>query len=361
MGKDTSDQSIILEIFDSHVHFWDPVSTPREVSPLVKLFGFQPSLLHWVAKKVFPANALDFFASPEYLFKPHLPSDMQFEEQSFFIKGVVHVEAGWKGKGKFACVDETKWLTNLHFSGGEPISAIVAHADLSLGTSIREVLVRHKEANKRVCGIRDMLSWHPNPKVLNGCDRPNLSRDTDWRKGFETLSEFGLHFEVTVYDHQLPEITELATQYPDQKIILCHLGTPVGGAGPYAGLGTTERDRTYIFKKWQDEINKLAECQNVFLKLSGLAMPVVGFGYEKRFETPKIEEIVEGFEPFLKAGIDAFGNNRCMFGSNFPIDKVSIPYDLLVKSYQSIFEGHGIENTDAIFHTTAESLYGLAL
>ena len=227
----------MIEILDSHVHFWDPRSTPRAVSPLVKLLGFQPKFLNWVAKKVFPKEAVDFFASPEYILKQHLPSDIDQQQQNFRVKGVVHVEASWEGKGSFACVDETKWLEGLPTADGPPISAIVAHSNLSLGSKVREVLTRQIEASSRLRGIRDTLSWHPSPNILNGCDRPQLSKDPEWRRGFEQLSDFGLHFEATVYANQLSEITQLASEYPESKILLCHFGTPVGGGGTFAGVG----------------------------------------------------------------------------------------------------------------------------
>ncbi|MBT4601844.1 MAG: amidohydrolase family protein [Bacteroidetes Order II. Incertae sedis bacterium] len=350
----------VVEILDSHVHFWDPRSTPRAVSPLVKLLGFQPKLMYWVAKKVFPKEAVDFFASPEYILKPHLPSDIEKEQQSFRVKGVVHVEASWEGRDSLACVDETKWLETLSTAGGPPISAIVAHANLSLGSEVGDILVRHLDASSRVRGIRDALSWHPNPNVLDGGDRPQLSKEPDWRRGFEKLSELGLHFEATVYANQLSEIAGLATEYPDQKILLCHLGTPVGGGGPFAGVGMTDAERTTVVDNWKEEISRLAECPNVYIKLSGLSMPVVGFGYEKRASPPRLEEIAEGIRPFVSTAINAFGSNRCMFGSNYPIDKVSLPYGHLVDAYRAVLGDHHDANLDAVFRCTAEDFYGLS-
>lgn len=269
-----------MSIVDAHVHFWDPRETPRAVTTLVRTLGFSPNLVDWVARRLFPRDVARFFSSPKFITRPYLPVDFHRDCGSTPIHSVVHVEAGWKGRGILAPVAETRWLDRLAAVGAFHIGAIVAHADLGLGASVVAVLRAHVEASNRVRGIRDMLAWHPSRSIMSSAATPEKSRDQQWRLAFERLSEMNLNFDATCYDHQLPELADLANSYPDQRIILCHAGNPVGVGGPFGEYGHTPTDRHRIFGRWQEGMARLAECRNIAVKISGLTMPVCGFGFE---------------------------------------------------------------------------------
>jgi predicted TIM-barrel fold metal-dependent hydrolase len=103
-----------LSIIDAHVHFWDPKTTPRKVSFLIKAFGFSPKLVDFLAEKLFPKSAKDFFASPEYILKTYAIEEFNYDSDDYTIEGVVHIEASWKGKGKFGPIGETEWLEGIN-------------------------------------------------------------------------------------------------------------------------------------------------------------------------------------------------------------------------------------------------------
>jgi predicted TIM-barrel fold metal-dependent hydrolase len=130
-------------IVDAHVHYWNPRNTPREVSPLVKLLGWNLGLTNWMAKRIFPEAAILFFATPKYLTKNYLPDDYNAEfETTNQVKGIVHVEANWTGKDP---VDETRWLESLQTNNASTILGIVSHVDLTLDlNSVEKILQSHK-------------------------------------------------------------------------------------------------------------------------------------------------------------------------------------------------------------------------
>lgn len=204
--------------------------------------------------------------------------------------------------------------------------------------------------------MRDLIGWHPGKSVLNLTPESDRSRDPHWRAGFEQLGRHSLSFETTCYDHQLGELIELATAYPDQPIILCHMGTPVAAGGPFGDYGHTKEEREATFARWREGMAKLAECPNVCVKLSGLAMPVCGFGWERRPTPPTVSELTNRLGPFVTFVIEHFGPERCMFASNFPVAKASMPLATLFDAYRSMAPG----SEASLFRGTAERVYRIA-
>ena len=347
------------DFLDPHVHFWDPRTTPRAVSALVRPLAWSPRLVDWLARRIFPKDASAFFASPEYVTRPYLPPDLDRDRGAHGLDSVVHVEAGWQGDDPFAPVEETRWLSGLDASGGPRIRGIVARVDLSLGEAAGRVMRAHREASARVCAVRDTLSWHPSPEILNGAKRPHLTQDPAWRAGFEQLSSHGLRFEATVYDHQLAELSALAEAYPDQPIMLSHAGTPIAVGGPFGGLGGSEAERSDIRHRWDEAVARLAACPNVWVKLSGLAMPVCGFGWEHLANDPSLGDLVDHLGPLVEHLIDSFGPGRCCFASNFPVDKVSVSYERLLEGYRAIAAHRPADEQVALFGASAADFYGL--
>lgn len=310
-----------------------------------------------MARLAFPKKAMAFFASPKYFIQPYLPQDYQKDSQGFSIEGFVHVEAGWKGKGKMAAIEETKWLAKINPVSGPRILAMIVNADLSRGSEVEDLIKAHKGASPLVKGAREALSWQADKGILNGCADPDRIHNPNWRKGFECLLKTGLSFEGTIYHNQLEQLGELAGAYPEQAIMLSHLATPVAGAGAFGGSGKTTQERADIFKSWQSGLSKLAEHANVSVKLSGLAMPVCGFGWEHRAQPPSTQEIADAFAPYFDHAIKAFGADRCLFGSNFPIDKVSLPLKHLIDAYLILFKALSIQDRQKIFYQNALDFY----
>ena len=108
------------------------------------------------------------------------------------------------------------------------------------------------------------------------------------------------------------------------------------------------------------DISQLAQCENVFAKLGGLVMSLSGFGYHKRDAPPGSEELARDTAPYHLHAIECFGVERCMFESNFPVDKVSCSYNVLWNSFKRMTADLSEEEKSALFHGTATTVYRLA-
>ena len=242
-------------------------------------------------------------------------------------------------------------------AAGEPVvgAGIVGFADLLLGAPVREVLQAHLEAGQgRFRGIRHSASWDASDEADNshsGAPRGLFLLD-DFREGFAQLAPAGLHFEAWCYHPQLPELTSLARAFPETTIVMDHVGGPLG-VGPYAGK------RQEIFEHWQVAIRELAACPNVHMKLGGLAMPVNGFGWHQQNQAPDSAEIAQAFSPYFRFCIEQFGVERCLFESNFPVDKVSCSYAVLWNAFKRMGASYSADQQDALFHDNALALYRL--
>lgn len=202
---------------------------------------------------------------------------------------------------------------------------IVGFADLSLGEAVAEVLEAHFAASRnRFRGIRHATAWDASPDIRNAHAQPppGLLGDATFRQGFDVLQRLGLSFDAWLYSPQLPELTALARAFPDATIVLDHV-RGVLGIGPYAD----KRDE--IFEVWKGSMADLASCPNVVVKLGGLAMSMCGFGWHRRDQPPSSAELAAAMAPYYRHCIEQFGVHRCMFESNFPVDKVSCSYTLL--------------------------------
>lgn len=235
-------------------------------------------------------------------------------------------------------------------------AGIVSFADLSLGDAVRPVLEAHIAASpNRFRGIRHASGWHESPDVRNSHTNPpqGLLGMDEFRKGFAHLGQLGLSFDSWFYHHQLAELADLAWAFPETTIILDHFGGPLG-TGPYEG----KLDEVY--RDWRAAIGEVAACQNVVAKLGGVNMPVNGFGWEKRERPATSDELVAATKHYYLDTIELFGPERCMFESNFPVDKASVSYPVLWNAFKKMVAGFRDDEKDALFHDTATRVYRLA-
>jgi L-fuconolactonase len=235
-------------------------------------------------------------------------------------------------------------------------AGIVGFADLNLGDAVDQVLEAHLSAGGgRFRGIRHAASWDGSPDVRNGHTNPpwGLMADPVYRAGFARLAKHALSFEAWQYHTQIPEVTALAQAFPDTTIILNHFSGPLG-IGPYVG------QRAEIFEVWKRDIAELARCPNVVAKLGGMAMVINGFRWHKREMPLTSEEFAEAYGDWYRHAIDAFGPERCMFESNFPVDRVSISYGVLWNGFKRLAKGFSDSEKAALFHDTAARVYRLS-
>jgi L-fuconolactonase len=233
-------------------------------------------------------------------------------------------------------------------------AGIVGHADCTLGERIDPVLQAHIEAGGgRFKGIRHSGACDAGiaPTTPPGAP-PGLYKDPVFRAGFARLRRFGLTFEAWLYHPQLADLLDLLRAFPDQRVVLNHLGGPLG-VGPYAD------QRAEVFAQWRAYITELAECRNLHIKLGGLAMAVNGFGFDQQPLPPSSGELAAAWRPYFEHAIESFGAERCMFESNFPVDKGMCAYPVLWNAFKRIAAGCSVDEKAALFHRTAQRFYDL--
>lgn len=256
-------------------------------------------------------------------------------------------------------IGETRFVAEIAAASAEnpdkaTIAGIVSNADLR-HPDLDAVLDAHEEAGRGLFrGIRHSGAHEPHPEALTipGRAPVGLYADDTYRAGVARLGERGLSFDTWHYHHQNRDFLALAQAVPGTVMVLDHFGTPLG-VGPYAG------QREDIFASWQDDIAAIAECPNVHAKIGGLAMPDNGFGWHDRATPPGSDEFVEAQARYYHHTIDCFGPERCMFESNFPVDRTSISYKVMWNGMKKIAARYSDAAQDAMFSGTARKVYRL--
>lgn len=234
-------------------------------------------------------------------------------------------------------------------------AAIIGYADLRLGQNVLPVLEAHLESSPiRFKGTRHGVGWDEGPDVPISHTKPKKGQllDSTFREGVACLQGLGLLYEVYLYHTQLLELADLARALPDQRIVLNHFGGPLG-CGPYAGK------RQEVFEVWKQGIAEVAACPNVVAKLGGIAMPRNGFGWHERAVPPTSMELAEVYAPYYHYCIDQFGPSRCMFESNFPVEKQSCSYTVLWNAFKRMASQYSIAEKADMFLGVAERVYGI--
>jgi predicted TIM-barrel fold metal-dependent hydrolase len=256
-------------------------------------------------------------------------------------------------------VGETDYVANIIFNkDGENVpmiaAGIVGFADLTIGTAVAAVLEAHITAGKnRFRGIRYTTAWDDGLDIKPRWEiTPELMMDRKFREGFATLGRYGLSFDAWLYHPQLPELVDLAREFPGIPIIVDHAGGPLG-------IGRYENQRESVFEDWQRGIQELATCSNVSIKLGGLGMKVCGHRWNEAEMPPDSSELARVFEPYYLWCIERFGVNRCMFESNFPVDKAAYSYTTVWNAFKKLTGNFSYEERLALFHDTAVNVYRL--
>lgn len=283
------------------------------------------------------------------------------------IRATVAVECGAMYRqdavAELRPIGETEFLNGaaaMSASGGysecRVCAGIVGHADLRLGEGVRPILEAHIRAGGgRFRGVRFTSAWHLDPAARGSLANPPpyLLSDPNFRKGFAQLAPLGLSFDAWMYHTQLPELVELAHAFPETMIVLNHAGGAIG-IGPYAGK------RDAVFAEWGTSMRELARCPNVFVKLGGLGMRLFGFDFASRARPPSSQELAECWRPYIDACIEAFAAERCMFESNFPVDKGSCSYAVLWNAFKRVTAPASAAEKQSLFSDTASRVYRLS-
>jgi predicted TIM-barrel fold metal-dependent hydrolase len=267
------------------------------------------------------------------------PEEMKPVGETEFVNGVAAMSAsGNYGKTKVC-------------------AGIVGHADLRLGERVRPVLEAHIRAGGgRFRGIRHITAWDADPTLMNPAyaPPPGLMADATFRQGFACLAPLNLTFDAWLYHPQIDELTALAQAFPETRICLNHVGGPLG-IGSYAGK------RVEVFRTWSASVRALAQCPNVFVKLGGMAMRINGFDFHEKADPPSSETLAAAWKPYVETCITAFGAWRCMFESNFPVDKGSYAYAPFWNACKILARGAGAGEKTDLFSASAAQFYRLEI
>jgi len=332
-----------LPIIDPHHHLWD----------LRPLMGAFPEPLH----PFIAAIAL----SPYYTFN-ELHADTTSGHN---VVGTVFMECGAfyrsGASDDFKVLGEVEYVNGVAAQSASGLygnqrlcAAIVGHADLRLGDGAGKVLEALAEATPRFKGIRHAAAWNADPEVLGPPFHApeGLYLDSTFRQGFAQLGRRGLTFDAWVLEPQLGDVLSLARAFPDQTIVLDHCGTPLGMASYHGKLH--ER-----FETWRSVIRELGQCPNVHVKLGGLAMSFAGMPDHGPAAGLSSEVLAAMWRPYIETCIEAFGPDRAMFESNYPVDKWGASYAVLWNAFKRLTHGASADEKRALYAGTAARVYGL--
>jgi predicted TIM-barrel fold metal-dependent hydrolase len=347
MAKTNTGEDILepeLPIIDPHHHLWDrmPIRVPAppsgEVHPFyAAIADVQRYLLNELLNDTGSGHNIraTVFLECRAMYRADGPETLKCVGETEFVNGVAAMSAsGIYGETR-AC------------------AGIVGNADLRLGDGVEDVLRAHIQvAGGRFRGIRNSTSYDADPNVLGPLAGRNggLYLDAKFREGFRVLHKLGLSFDAWLLEPQLPDLIDLAKAFPDTPIVLDHVGTPLGIAS-YKGK------REERFPTWRDNIRKLAKSENVVVKLGGLAMAFCCFPSFRSNPPAHSEQLAREWGPYIETCIEAFGPNRCMFESNFPVDIGSCTYPVLWNAFKRIAKNYSPAEKTALFSGTAARVY----
>jgi predicted TIM-barrel fold metal-dependent hydrolase len=317
-----------IAICDPHHHFWD--------YRLARL-PYQRYLLHELTADIHSGHNVrsTVFIEARAMYRADGPEEMRSVGEVEFVQGLAAASAsGLYGPGRAA-------------------AAIVGHANLNLGERVAPVLDALQAASpNRFRGIRHSVTWDPHPEVENTAAHQKAGQlaSDHFRAGARVLARKRLSFDAWLFFPQLPELADFAKAVPDLSIILNHIGGLLR-IGPYAN-----RDNE-VLATWRSGIAAVSACPNVTIKLGGIGMPRTGFDWHARKTPIGSAELAASMAPLMTYCIEQFGPNRCMFESNFPVDKVAYSYNVLFNAFKRLSTGYSAAERAAMFHDTAARIY----
>lgn len=285
-----------LEFVDTHVHFWDLRH------PDLRYVWLEPEFVHPQLGDI-SALKQPIYGAEEFI------AETRFSN----VSKVVHVQAAI---GSPDPVDETRWLEEAAERTGVP-TAIVGDARLA-ADDVEAVLDAHAEASPRMRGIRDF-------------GEGDYMNDPTWRRGYGVLARYGWVCDLDCFWEGMQTARDLARAFPDIPLVLGHAGFP------------QSREEEYL-ANWRRGISTLAEADNAVCKISGLGMKDPAW-------------TVESIRPLVLHCIEAFGVERCFFGTNWPVDRLFSSYPDVLNAYDAITADLSHDERVALFSGNAERVY----
>lgn len=292
---------------DSHHHFWD----------------LEKNSYPWLNGNL---NLNFRYGDYTSLKRSYLPEDYFRDSLNFSVVGSVHVEAEWDRRDPLG---ETKWIHKIAEKWGLP-TGLIAFAKLDQDDAA--FVLREHAQYPLTRGIRQKPSETPSPEEFQP-GIPGSMADPRWRAGYALLNKYGLHFELQTRYWHLGEAGDLVRDFPETMVVINHAGVP--------------EDRTNgAMQLWRSGMSRLAEYNNVRVKISGIGLRHQPWSIESN--TSIILEL-----------INMFGVERCMFGSNFPVDSLVSDFDTIFKGYREVVGGFSVIDQRRLFCQNAKDVYRL--
>ena len=297
-----------MKVIDPHVHFWD------------------------IARHRYPwmLNTTENFSGDmRAIKKNYLVENLLQDAQDIDILKVVHIEANIDPADPVA---ETRWLQELAQAPSHRNlpNAIVAQVDLSQTASHVERILEQHCAYANMRGIRQILNVHPNA-FYDYVGREYMV-EPQWQRNFHLLAKYQLSFDLQIYPSQMMQAAQLAQRHPETTIIINHAGMFV------------DRHEVAGWRQWRDGLAQLARCSNTSIKISGMGM------LDHHWT-------VESIRPYVLQIMDTFGVERCMFASNFPVDKLYSSYSAVWQAYANVVRDASSVDKEALFVGNAQRIY----
>ncbi|HEX3863717.1 MAG TPA: amidohydrolase family protein [Stellaceae bacterium] len=313
-------------IIDPHHHLWDRPGSRYLLHDLVE----DLSSGHNIRATV--------FLECREMYRGDGPPELRSLGETTFVTGVSAMSESGKYGPSRAC------------------AGIIGNVDFRVGSRAKGILEQHIVASGgRFRGIRNGATWHSDERlrVFTSGSGEGLYVNSKWREGFAALAPLNLTFEAWMFHSQLGELVSLAAAFPETKIVVNHIGGALA-VGPYADK------RKEVFDEWRSQIMKLGQYPNVYIKLGGLGMPsLMGFEMGQQEKAPSSEQLAKAWKPYLETCIEAFGPDRGMFESNFPVDKGMCSYANLWNAFKRVSANYSNDEKNKMFHDTALKFYRL--
>jgi predicted TIM-barrel fold metal-dependent hydrolase len=316
-----------LPIIDPHHHLWDRPNYRYLFPELLADVGSGHNI------------RATCYEQAREMYRVSGPEELKSLGETEFVSGVAAMSESGK-YGPTRCID-----------------GIIGFVDLQLGSGAKGVLERHiAVSDGRLRGIRNGSTWSDDPtlKTFTAGSPKGLLLDKNFREGFAALAPLGLAFDGWMFQTQLDDLVDLARAFPQTTIVVNHVGGPLA-IGPYAGK------REEAFTEWRDRIRKIAALPNTYVKLGGLGMKMIGFTFYENPDPPSSQDLEKAWRPYIETCIEAFGPQRAMFESNFPVDKGTCSYQVLWNTFKRIATGHSADEKTALFSGSAAKAYRLIL
>ena len=296
-------------LIDAHHHLWD------------LSMGKHP----WLVRS--PGQEM-VFGDPTPLYRDYLPADLEADGCNQKLVASVHIEAGWDRSDP---IGETAWLSQLAHTQRLP-TVLVVYAPLN-DPGVGKVL-EAQIACPLVRGVRFVLSWHEDPRK-SFVQRSDYMVDQQWLRGFALLAQFNLSFDLMLYPGQMADAARLAARFPETLILVNHAGSPA------------DRDSEGM-SRWRRGLRALAAQPNVRIKISDL----VAYDHDWTLES---------LRPVVLECIEAFGTDRAMFASDFPVAGLHATYDQVFGSFKTIVADLSPAEQRCLFHDNAQRDYRIAV